>query len=30
VAAGNPLVGSGSAHVMQLGMKVTFLYGATY
>jgi hypothetical protein len=24
VAAGNPLVGSGSARVMQLGMKFTF------
>jgi hypothetical protein len=27
VAAGNPLVGSGSARVMQLGMKFTFLSG---
>ena len=30
VAAGNPLVGSGSARVMQPGIKFTFLYRATY
>jgi hypothetical protein len=30
VAAGNPLVGSGSARVMRLGIKFTFLFGATY